>query len=47
MLPALDWVTFDCYGTLIDWERGICQAFEKAAARGGRVFERNRVLEAY
>jgi 2-haloalkanoic acid dehalogenase type II len=21
------WATFDCYGTLIDWERGICDAF--------------------
>ncbi len=23
---AIDWVTFDCYGTLIDWERGIFEA---------------------
>ena len=23
---AVDWVTFDCYGTLIDWERGITDA---------------------
>ena len=23
---AVDWVTFDCYGTLIDWERGIAVA---------------------
>ena len=22
----VDWVTFDCYGTLIDWERGITDA---------------------
>ena len=22
----VDWVTFDCYGTLIDWERGIHEA---------------------
>jgi 2-haloacid dehalogenase len=22
----IDWVTFDCYGTLIDWERGITDA---------------------
>jgi len=45
--PVLDWITFDCYGTLIDWERGICQAFEAVAARGERVFECARVLEAY
>jgi 2-haloacid dehalogenase len=27
-LPQMpvDWVTFDCYGTLIDWERGITDA---------------------
>jgi len=22
----VEWVTFDCYGTLIDWERGIADA---------------------
>jgi 2-haloalkanoic acid dehalogenase type II len=27
-----DVITFDCYGTLIDWERGICDAFAAAAA---------------
>ncbi len=25
-MPPVDWVTFDCYGTLIDWERGIHEA---------------------
>jgi 2-haloalkanoic acid dehalogenase type II len=23
---SIEWVTFDCYGTLIDWERGIADA---------------------
>jgi 2-haloacid dehalogenase len=23
---AVEWVTFDCYGTLIDWERGVTDA---------------------
>jgi 2-haloacid dehalogenase len=23
---TVDWVTFDCYGTLIDWERGMVEA---------------------
>jgi 2-haloacid dehalogenase len=23
---GVDWVTFDCYGTLIDWERGVADA---------------------
>jgi FMN phosphatase YigB (HAD superfamily) len=29
-----DVVTFDCHGTLIDWETGITRAFTAAAARG-------------
>jgi len=28
-----DVVTFDCFGTLIDWERGIAEAFAALAAR--------------
>jgi len=35
MQPIYDYVTFDCYGTLIDWERGIADAFVRAAARDG------------
>ncbi len=27
MSPTPRWATFDCYGTLIDWERGIMDAF--------------------
>ena len=23
---SVEWVTFDCYGTLVDWERGITDA---------------------
>lgn len=29
----IKWVTFDVYGTLIDWETGIYEAFEKEADR--------------
>ena len=25
----IEWVTTDCYGTLIDWEKGISEAFER------------------
>lgn len=25
-MPPVDWVTFDCYGTLIDWESGVADA---------------------
>ena len=31
MRPIYDYVTFDCYGTLIDWEKGIAKAFVQAA----------------
>src|SRR3954468_3322631 len=35
-LPAkITFVTFDVYGTLIDWETGIFQAFKREAARDG------------
>jgi 2-haloacid dehalogenase/putative hydrolase of the HAD superfamily len=31
----IQWVTFDVYGTLIDWESGVVDAFKKEAARDG------------
>lgn len=31
-----DVITFDCYGTLIDWERGISDAFAAAGATASR-----------
>ena len=35
-LPSkVNFVTFDVYGTLIDWETGVYDAFEKEAARDG------------
>lgn len=40
-------ITFDCYGTLIDWEQGIAEAFAAEATRGGRTVDRDAVLEAY
>jgi 2-haloalkanoic acid dehalogenase type II len=42
-----DALTFDCYGTLVDWERGIGEAFD-AAARVDQVgLDRTAVLAAY
>ena len=38
-----DFVTFDCYGTLIDWESGIAGAFRDA----GLDADRDAVLRAY
>jgi len=37
-LPALktiQWVTTDCYGTLIDWEKGLADAFKREAGKDG------------
>jgi 2-haloalkanoic acid dehalogenase type II len=42
-----DVVTFDCYGTLVDWEEGISSAFVREAAEDGVVLDRARVLAAY
>jgi 2-haloacid dehalogenase len=39
-LPSkVNFVTFDVYGTLIDWETGIWQAFKREAARDGFTLE--------
>ena len=43
---AFDWITFDCYGTLVDWEGGIFNAFAAAAA-DGVALDREAVLAAY
>ena len=46
----ITFVSFDCYGTLIDWETGIFEAFKKEAARDdGFLFcpEGGAVLAAY
>ena len=42
-----DVITFDCYGTLIDWEAGIADAFLGAARADGRTLVRDAVLSAY
>lgn len=46
-MPDLDIVTFDCYGTLIDWESGIASAIGSEASRAGVVLERRAILAAY
>jgi 2-haloalkanoic acid dehalogenase type II len=42
-----DVLTFDCYGTLIDWERGLGDAFEATARADGVRLDRAAVLAAY
>jgi 2-haloacid dehalogenase/putative hydrolase of the HAD superfamily len=46
-MPRYDVITFDCYGTLIDWESGIAGAFLRAAADDGVTLTRNDILHAY
>ncbi len=49
-LPALKtitWVTTDCYGTLIDWEKGILEACKKEAAKDGFSFEEGPFLARF
>lgn len=47
MERQFDIVTFDCYGTLIDWESGIADAFLRAAREDGISLRREEVLRAY
>ena len=46
-MPRFDVVTFDCYGTLIDWETGIREAFLEAAAAEGVPLAGADPLKAY
>jgi 2-haloalkanoic acid dehalogenase type II len=47
MERPFDIVTFDCYGTLIDWEGGIAGAFLDEAQQSGIILRREDVLRAY
>ena len=47
MERPFDIITFDCYGTLIDWESGIADAFLDAAQKDGVTLRRDDVLRAY
>ena len=42
-----DVITFDCYGTLIDWERGIRDAFAAAAAQVGQPVDVAAAVRLY
>jgi len=41
------WVTFDVYGTLIDWETGIYEAFKAEAARDGVTIDREELIPMF
>jgi putative hydrolase of the HAD superfamily len=40
-------LTFDCYGTLIDWESGMVEALKPLTSRVSRELSRNDILEAH
>ena len=42
-----DVITFDCYGTLIDWDGGIAGAFARALSESGSGLDPHRVMEVY
>ncbi|HMC82232.1 MAG TPA: HAD-IA family hydrolase [Candidatus Polarisedimenticolia bacterium] len=47
MIKPYDIVTFDCYGTLIDWEEGIAEVLLSAARRDGIRLDRETALADY
>jgi 2-haloacid dehalogenase len=40
-------VSFDCYGTLIDWETGAYEAYQKEAQRDGFTIDRNVLIPLF
>jgi 2-haloacid dehalogenase len=46
-LKTINWVTTDCYGTLIDWERGIGEAFRAEADKDGLSFDEAGLVKRF
>jgi 2-haloacid dehalogenase len=47
-LPSeIKWVTFDVYGTLIDWDKGVVEAFKKEADRDGFTLEVDKIIPLF
>ncbi len=46
-LKDITWVTTDCYGTLIDWEKGILDAFRKEAERDEFSFDEGPFMDRF
>jgi 2-haloacid dehalogenase/putative hydrolase of the HAD superfamily len=43
----VDFVSLEVYGTLIDWETGIYEAFQREAARDGFTIDRDRLIPLF
>jgi len=46
-MEPFDIITFDCYGTLIDWRTGIVEAFSRIARSAGIAVDGQGVLREY
>ncbi len=46
-LKDITWVTTDCYRTLIDWEKGIGDAFRREAERDGLTLDEKSLLDRF
>src|ERR1700684_2972016 len=46
-LTDFEALTFDCYGTLIDWEAGMIEALKPQTSQAARPLTRNDILEAH
>ena len=46
-LESIRLITFDCYGTLIDWENGMLAALRPLLSRDGRSVSDLHILELY
>lgn len=42
-----EWLTFDCYGTLIQWDEGLLAAMERILAGKNRSIERDAFISVY
>jgi 2-haloacid dehalogenase len=47
LLTDFDALTFDCYGTLIDWESGMVESLKGLSDRARRPLTRDEILEAH
>ena len=46
-LSQFEWISFDCYGTLIDWESGILAYLRPLLQRHGRNLDDFSILDLY
>jgi 2-haloacid dehalogenase len=44
---TVTFVSFDVYGTLIDWEEGVYQAFKREASRDGFTIDRDEIIPLF